>query len=616
MVKDDKFFTCLKYIMESEGGDINHKDDRGGATRQGVSQKAYNNYQKELGNNGKIKSVLELTKDQIEDFYYYYYKKYNVDKIEDINSCYLYFDTVILQGPDKAARMAQNVCNIKVDGCFVKNNPKQEVFFKGWINRVDRIYNQIQNSTIQQLYNQYQNKRTQERYDKNNQQTQNLNGIDCNIDLSVLNRIKGVNKMCARFLIESQENIILSDLATVLSVLHGPKLKDEHKGISFSLDPIIIPNQQEFKQQQKVCWPDAYVERNIIQDTELAKILFDADYLLKLMSLGVESDGKTPFKYPQELQQLGFNSCSNMGKQKQQQMLYRFWLVPQQCFYTQINNKYVIDDIQVACQARQIERVNNKLKDKICQDVNDTAYQFAAKFTKLYDKIAKYYPIFNRLKQLFKAAALGRWMYINKIKINYQDIVRFSRKVDNSPKAIPILKYEQVGEQNKIPIYFTQSEKIQVAKEYLIEKGHPTTQDLINQILKQIPDLKGYQVSTSVQYSQGGVDTHCQNMIESKQDPKLDKFKTLDEVDIPFFPQKKCTNCNRMIECHLQNLDQNQCSIHNEYTCYLCLDLITNQQLNPKSCIINNYRYIFHQNCYNEYQEIINRKHDDDDDLY
>lgn len=33
----------------------------------------------------------------------------------------------------------------------------------------------------------------------------------------------------------------------------------------------------------------------------MAKILFDADYLLKLMSLGVEADGKTPFKYPLEL---------------------------------------------------------------------------------------------------------------------------------------------------------------------------------------------------------------------------------------------------------------------------------------------------------------------------
>lgn len=33
MVKDDKFHACLKYIKESEGGDSNHKNDKGGATR-------------------------------------------------------------------------------------------------------------------------------------------------------------------------------------------------------------------------------------------------------------------------------------------------------------------------------------------------------------------------------------------------------------------------------------------------------------------------------------------------------------------------------------------------------------------------------------------------------
>ncbi|CAD8211508.1 unnamed protein product [Paramecium pentaurelia] len=647
MVKDDKFHACLKYIKESEGGDSNHKNDKGGATRQGLSQNAYNLYQKELGNKGQVKSVFELKNEEIEDFYYHQYKKYKVDKIEDINSRYLYYDAVILSGPGRAARMAQSACNIKVDGCFgkqsiasvnsmdqkefqnkfinikrnhfhniVKNKPDQKVFLKGWLNRLDRTLSQIENGTIQKEYDSMQSRKSIQINKSNQQQTQNLNGIDCNVDLSVLNRIKGVNKMSAQFLIESQENIILSDLATVLSVLYDPKLKDEHKGIQFSLDPIIVPNQQEFKQQQKVCWPDSYVERNIIQDTELAKILFDADYLLKLMSLGVEADGKTPFKYPLELQQLGLNSCTSMGKQKQQQMLCRFWLVPQQCFYTSINNKYMIDDIQVACQARQIERVNNKLQDKICQDVNDTAYQFAAKFTQLYDKIAKFYPIFNRLKQLFKAVALGRWMYINNVKTNYQELIRFCKKVNNSPKAIPILKYEKVGEESKTPIYFTQSEKIQVAKDHLIEKGHPITQDLINQVVKQIPDIKGYQVSTQVQYSQGGVDTHCQNMIESKQDPKINRFNNLEEVDIPFFPQKKCSKCNRMIESHLLNLDQNQCSIHSDYTCYLCLDLITNEDLNPKGCVINNYRYIFHQSCYNEYQDIINCKQDNDDDIY
>ncbi|CAK89445.1 unnamed protein product (macronuclear) [Paramecium tetraurelia] len=349
------------------------------------------------------------------------------------------------------------------------------------------------------------------------------------------------------------------------------------------------------------------------QHTELATILFDADYLLKQMSLGVEADGKTPFQYPQELQQLGLKSCSQMGQSLEQRRLCRFWLVPKQCFYSSVNNKYIIDDIQVACQARVMERVGNSLQDKVSQDVNDAPYQFATKFTQIYDTIAKYYPIFNRLKQLFKAVALGRWMYENNVKGIYQETLRYCRKVNNSPKVIPILKYEKVTEENKTPIYYTQAEKVQVAIEHLKGKGHPTTQNYIDQIVKQIPDLKGYSVSSSVQYSQGGVNTHCQNMIESKADPKVDKFKNLEEIDIPFFPQKKCSACNRMIESHLLNLNQNQCSIHNDYTCYLCLELITAQDSYPKSCIINNYRYIFHQSCYNQYETVINSNKKDED---
>lgn len=56
------------------------------------------------------------------------------------------------------------------------------------------------------------------------------------------------------------------------------------------------------------------------------------------------------------------------------------------------------------------------------QDVNDSAYKFAAKFTELYDVIAKYYPILNRLKQVFKAVALGKWMYYNKVKSDFQTL--------------------------------------------------------------------------------------------------------------------------------------------------------------------------------------------------
>lgn len=67
-----------------------------------------------------------------------------------------------------------------------------------------------------------------------------MGGIDCNPDISKLNKIKGIEKMNGRFLLDGQENIVLSDLITVLSVFANENIKPEHKGICFSLDPIIL----------------------------------------------------------------------------------------------------------------------------------------------------------------------------------------------------------------------------------------------------------------------------------------------------------------------------------------------------------------------------------------
>lgn len=70
----------------------------------------------------------------------------------------------------------------------------------------------------------------------------------------------------------------------------------------------------------------------------------------------------------------------------------------------------------------------------------------------------------------------------------------YNKKVNNNPKVIPVLKSERFGEQTKTPIYFTEAEKIEKAKEYLKEKDLAITNDLIDKVVKQIPDLKGHEI--------------------------------------------------------------------------------------------------------------------------
>lgn len=57
-------------------------------------------------------------------------------------------------------------------------------------------------------------------------------------------------------------------------------------------------------------------------------------------------------------------------------------------------------------------------------------------------------------------------------------------------------------------------------------------------------------------------------------------------------------------------MDQSKCSVHNDFTCFLCLELVTNEDKEPRCCVINKFKYIFHKECSEEYETILNRKKD------
>jgi hypothetical protein len=69
---------------------------------------------------------------------------------------------------------------------------------------------------------------------------------------------------------------------------------------------------------------------------------------------------------------------------------------------------FQIEDIKMGVEARQLEKDKDGiLRDKVVQDPNSRSYKFAAKFTEIYDEIAKIYPVFDRLKKLSKAIAMA-----------------------------------------------------------------------------------------------------------------------------------------------------------------------------------------------------------------
>lgn len=144
---DKKFNTLLDYVFAEEGGFSNHKNDRGGRTNFGIAQISLDEYTRKR--NLPHKDVKDITKEEAAKIYYEdYYLKSGADKQEDIRDAYILFDTAVNFHPITSKNMFKqangnfyNMLDIRLKQHLkeVKDDPRQEDFKQGWINRVKRI---------------------------------------------------------------------------------------------------------------------------------------------------------------------------------------------------------------------------------------------------------------------------------------------------------------------------------------------------------------------------------------------------------------------------------------------------------------------------------------------
>lgn len=159
---ENKFEILFKYILLVEGGYSNHKNDRGGKTKYGITQAVARNY-----------GIEDLTIEQAKEIYYKkYYLKNKLDKVDNVKIALSIFDFVVnsgLYGIRKAQQALKELgYKITIDGIIgeqtikylnvvnenkflakyhelqirfyntlANSKPSQKVFLKGWINRVN-----------------------------------------------------------------------------------------------------------------------------------------------------------------------------------------------------------------------------------------------------------------------------------------------------------------------------------------------------------------------------------------------------------------------------------------------------------------------------------------------
>lgn len=161
---------ALIFTLKNEGGFSNHPSDRGGATNRGITAATLAKF---LGKPSvsvqEVKDLDYATTTQI--YKRYYWDVMNLDRVLDQGIATALFDMGVLCGTGTATRLCQEVLgispasttmhqqaldalNARTDDVFipafaarhrqrfeqiVKNNPSQQVFLKGWLNRANRL---------------------------------------------------------------------------------------------------------------------------------------------------------------------------------------------------------------------------------------------------------------------------------------------------------------------------------------------------------------------------------------------------------------------------------------------------------------------------------------------
>ncbi len=157
----------VPFILKWEGGYVNNKNDRGGATNKGVTLATFRHY---YGASETIEDLKKITDEQwLHIFKMGYWDRWHADEIENQSVANLLVDWLWGSG-SYGIRLPQKVLKVTIDGVvgnktiaavnaadpralFAKlkqerldfydrictSNPKNRIFLQGWRNRVNAL---------------------------------------------------------------------------------------------------------------------------------------------------------------------------------------------------------------------------------------------------------------------------------------------------------------------------------------------------------------------------------------------------------------------------------------------------------------------------------------------
>ena len=166
------FEMALNLILQHEGGYSDNPVDRGGPTKQGVTQKVYDTWRMTSGK--PVRSVREIDGSEVAAIYLQnYWRPAKCDLLPD-DLALVHFDSAVNHGVKRAIKFLQLATGASPDGVFgpatqaalattmeklseriviglylaeredfyddiVARDPSQSVFLKGWKNRIAKL---------------------------------------------------------------------------------------------------------------------------------------------------------------------------------------------------------------------------------------------------------------------------------------------------------------------------------------------------------------------------------------------------------------------------------------------------------------------------------------------
>lgn len=111
------FKRSLRFVLEREGGYVNHPDDPGGHTNRGITLATYTDWRRKRGLPAPTVNDLRAIDDQtVEDIYRDgYWEAVRADELPE-PVAFLVFDMAVNAGPSRAIKLLQEALGVTADG--------------------------------------------------------------------------------------------------------------------------------------------------------------------------------------------------------------------------------------------------------------------------------------------------------------------------------------------------------------------------------------------------------------------------------------------------------------------------------------------------------------------